>query len=961
METARARAEAALRRDATLEAVAFAAQRFLEEPEWQRSIHAVLRRLGQATGVSRVYLYENLDRGGELHTVLRAQWVADKAFAAVEEGTELAFRGLERWITMLGRGDVVHGPVSDLPYPEQPTIRDHGIASLLLTPLMVGGAWWGYMGFDDCVDERAWTQIEIDALRAAAGTLAAAINRQRSEERLRETEARFRQLVEQVPAVTYVDEQDPATGTWRSTYVSPQVEHMLGVPAEEALVDTATWATRVHPDDAEAAVAATEHHYLTGEPLSVEYRMFRRDGSEVWVRDQATASVDADGRRLSQGVFIDITESKRAEGALREAEERFRTIVETTPAITYQEHLTKDYGVEGSVIYVSPQVERILGYSAKSWAEVPGFWIQILHPDDREAVLAESERTSRTGEPYRQEYRMVAADGRVVWFRDESVLIKDARGRPQIWQGVMMDITQIKVAEDRLREAEERFRVLVEHLPAVTYREAEDGNPEDFYISPQVERVFGYGVHEWTWTPHFWSDRLHPEDRERVMELDRQTNVDHRAYASEYRFLRKDGTWIWIHDEATFVDSAAGQGFWQGFMLDITERREAETALAETEAKYRALVEQAPIAIYTQEIQPDGSTDTVFISRQHDVMFGWTVEEVRERPGLWREILHPDDQERVLAADAHTNRSGDRWSEEYRMRHKDGRYVWVRDEAALIHDEAGAPRLWQGYLMDITERKHAEERLEEALAVEREAAQRLRALDEMKNTFLQAVSHDLRTPLAAILGLAVTLERTDIDLETDDMRDLAGRIAANARKLDRMVTDLLDLDRLARGIVEPRLHPTDVGALVARVVADSDLAAARRVSLEAPAVIASVDAAKVERIVENLLANTTRHTPAEAHVWVRVEPVDGGVLIVVEDEGQGIAAEHREAVFEPFRQGPDAPEHSPGVGVGLTLVARFAELMGGRAWVEDRPGGGASFHVYLADGPPDTTLAGSAG
>ena len=961
METARARAEAALRRDSTLEAVAFAAQRFLEEPEWERSIHAVLRRLGQATGVSRVYLYENLDRAGELHTVLRAQWVADRAFAAVEEGAELAFLGLERWITMLGRGDVVHGPVSDLPEPEQPTIRDHGIASLLLTPLMVGGAWWGYMGFDDCVDERVWTQIEIDALRAAASTLAAAINRQRSEERLRETEARFRQLVEQVPAVTYVDELDPVSGQWRSTYVSPQVEHMLGVPAEEALVDTATWAARVHPEDADAAAAASERHYRTGEPLSVEYRMLHRDGSAVWIRDLASVFVDADRRRFSQGVLIDITESKRAEAALREAEARFRTIVETTPAITYQEHLTTDYSLKGSVIYVSPQVERILGYSAKTWAEVPGFWIQVLHPDDRDAVVAESERTSRTGEPYRQEYRMIAADGRVVWFRDESLLISDAQGQPKLWQGVMMDITQIKAAEERFREAEERFRVLVEHLPAVTYREAEDGTPDEFYISPQVERVFGYTVQEWTWTPRFWSDRLHPDDRERVMALDRETNQDHRAYASEYRFRRKDDTWVWIHDEATFVDSAAGQGFWQGFLLDITERKQAEAARAEAEARYRALVEQAPIAIYTQEIQPDGSTDTVFISRQHDVMFGWTVEQVRDRPGLWREILHPDDRDRVLAADADTNRTGDRWVQEYRMQHKDGPYVWVRDEAALIRDADGAPRLWQGYLMDITERKRAEERLEEALAVEREAAQRLRALDEMKNTFLQAVSHDLRTPLAAILGLAVTLERTDIDLETDDMRDLAGRIATNARKLDRMVTDLLDLDRLARGIVEPKLHPTDVGALVARVVADSDLAAARRVSLETRPVVASVDAAKVERIVENLLANTARHTPADVRVWVRVEPADGGVLIVVEDEGPGVAVDHREAVFEPFRQGPDAPEHSPGVGVGLTLVARFAELMGGRAWVEDRPGGGASFRVYLADGPSTAAAAGSAG
>ncbi len=105
---------------------------------------------------------------------------------------------------------------------------------------------------------------------------------------------------------------------------------------------------------------------------------------------------------------------------------------------------------------------------------------------------------------------MIASDGRVVWFRDESVLINDERGEPKMWQGVMVDITEAKMAEARLREAEEQFRALVEHLPAVTYREALVATPEDFYISPQVTEVFGYSPEEWTWTPRFWSDRVHP-------------------------------------------------------------------------------------------------------------------------------------------------------------------------------------------------------------------------------------------------------------------------------------------------------------------------------------------------------------------------------------------------------------------------------------------------------------------
>jgi signal transduction histidine kinase len=124
-----------------------------------------------------------------------------------------------------------------------------------------------------------------------------------------------------------------------------------------------------------------------------------------------------------------------------------------------------------------------------------------------------------------------------------------------------------------------------------------------------------------------------------------------------------------------------------------------------------------------------------------------------------------------------------------------------------------------------------------------------------------------------------------------------------------------------------------------------------------------VDAAKVERIVENLLANTARHAPAEAAVWVSVVPTadPAGVTIEVADEGSGVPEELRETIFEPFRQGPDAPPHSPGVGVGLTLVRRFAELHGGRAWVQERPGGGASFRVWLPGGADDRDAGGGEG
>jgi two-component system sensor histidine kinase MtrB len=122
--------------------------------------------------------------------------------------------------------------------------------------------------------------------------------------------------------------------------------------------------------------------------------------------------------------------------------------------------------------------------------------------------------------------------------------------------------------------------------------------------------------------------------------------------------------------------------------------------------------------------------------------------------------------------------------------------------------------------------------------------------------------------------------------------------------------------------------------------------------------VAWVDSAKVERVVENLLANAGRHTTPDTPVWVTVTRRDDGVLLAVEDAGTGVPQELRAALFEPFRQGPEVAAHAPGVGIGLSLVARFAELHGGRAWVQDRPGGGASFQVLLPDPADPATVGG---
>ena len=344
-----------------------------------------------------------------------------------------------------------------------------------------------------------------------------------------------------------------------------------------------------------------------------------------------------------------------------------------------------------------------------------------------------------------------------------------------------------------------------------------------------------------------------------------------------------------------------------------------------------------------------------FIGGRVEEMLGAGAAAWPEEGRTWGDHIVEDDRTATLEACRATIASGHDRSLEYRVPTPDGHTAWVRDVVHVVRGAQGAREL-RGLMVDITERRRAEQalrdseqRYSEAFRREREATQRLRNLDEMKNTFLEAVSHDLRTPLTSILGFALTLESSGLDMSPDDALDLVARIAANARKLERLLGDLLDLDRLQRGIVAPQRRPTDLAALVARAVDESD-DKGHEIVAEVAEGSFFIDAAKVERIVENLLSNALRHTPVGTQIWIRAEPTDGGVTISVEDAGPGLPEDLHDAVFEPFRQAPgSSSEHSPGVGIGLSLVRRFAELHGGRAWLEAREGGGASFRVFLAE------------
>jgi PAS domain S-box-containing protein len=292
--------------------------------------------------------------------------------------------------------------------------------------------------------------------------------------------------------------------------------------------------------------------------------------------------------------------------------------------------------------------------------------------------------------------------------------------------------------------------------------------------------------------------------------------------------------------------------------------------------------------------------------------------------------IHPADVDLVRATVQTARESGDPFELEHRVRLPDGQVRWLHGRGRVISREGRRPLRMVGTSQDITERKR---------------------VDELRDSILAAVSHELRTPLTSIVGFALTLRELGPSVSPELRDEIIGHLTIEAYRLERLLSDLLDLDRLRSGASGATFRRANLGRLVAEVAAahESD---GRTVAIDVEPVEAEVDGPKVERLVDNLVANAFRHTPPGSEVSVSVHPHDGGALIRVDDSGPGVGEHERETIFEIFRRGDAGMASGRGTGVGLALVAQFAALHGGRAWVEDSPAGGASFRVFLPSSQP---------
>src|SRR5919107_1674172 len=497
--------------------------------------------------------------------------------------------------------------------------------------------------------------------------------RERAEKELVRSEDRFRHLVEQIPAVTYVQEPIDSETPKAITYMSPQYEAMLGYPPEKEILDEEHWLRVLHPDDRERVLAEELRTDQTGEPYRIEYRLIASDGRVVWVHDEATLIKDEEGNSLYWlGVQYDITEQKRTEEEFRKSEERFRATFEQAAVGIVQ------VGLDGEWLRFNDKFCDIVGYAREELSD------------------------------YTEEKLIVGKGGKRVWINLTVSLVHDDSNEPRYFIAVAEEIGKRKQAEEerrrtqvQLRQSEERFKVLAEEVVEGIIL-SENGRIID--VNRSVTEMFGFDLGELIGKDAM--ELTQPEYREMVRQSISEEDI--RPYES--RGLKRDGTTFPIEIRPRHLPYS-GRRIRVTSVIDLTERKRQEEALRQSEALYRTVVEQAAENIFLVDAR------TRRVLEANDALLrslGYTEDELKEMT-VYDIVAH--ERESVDLNIGRVMEEGRASLGERRYRRKDGTLADVEVNVSAVPYDGETVMYVVAH--DVTQRKRAEAMLEEIREAER--------------------------------------------------------------------------------------------------------------------------------------------------------------------------------------------------------------------------------------------------
>lgn len=616
-----------------------------------------------------------------------------------------------------------------------------------------------------------------------------------------------------------------------------------------------------------------------------------------------------------------IAERRRAENTLRESEERFRSFFYSS-AIGMA-----SISPEGKFLQVNPANCRLLGYSEE---EMLRFTTQdITHPEDwadmrkvYEDLLA-SRQTSIT-----YEKRYLRKDGSILWGHVTVAGIYDSQGMLLYFAGQMQDITERKLADQTLREREERWRSVFTIAAAAIVIISPTGKL--LQVNPYTCHMLGYTEDE---LMELTVEGItHPDDRDRTsLHYGEIFAGTRKMLHYEKKYLCKDGRVVWGHASVACVLSASDKpAYCIGLVQDITEQKRVEEELRKSEQELKELIEASPVPMVISE----KNHRIRYLNKKFTELFGYTTEDIPTLEAWWP-LAFPDPEYREMLQT--------KWNATVEMAMGEKTVIDPQDAKVLCNDGSHRHVVFQ--LSAIGERE---------LYVLHDITERVRMEEELRNAnreldaFVHTVSHDLRAPLTPIISFSELLQETYQETLDAQANGFLREILRHGYRMQHMLQDLLDL--ALTGNLERPAIPVSASDVVQEsvLVAMPRLAeAGMRVETgELPSL--RVPKTLLSQIFDNLIGNAIRYAGSGGTIEVGGERRGRKVLFSVRDHGPGIPEAERNRVFDLFYRCPSQAE-TEGTGVGLASVQKIASLFGGKAWVEETPGGGSTFWVEMAD------------